>query len=343
MKNNISKIVAAPLYTVIGNINSKSVLNFRVISLTKAKEKDSIWSYPSTGGTKYVPASKLNQIVSDEHCKYRGFCTTKKLVGEFIEMVKSIHAGAEIPVKPVAEIIPTAIPEPKVTKLASKVTSAVKIQEDKTITGRTFSKIEQQDVDAVNAVLAGHKEKFSVIYKRYYPIILQSYSSKLKFNRELAEDVAADLFMKIYQSLDKYQVKYTFNSWITRVAKNFLIDYIRKQKLETVSIDAGVSSDKMKNEDSDSITLDICDERETPEQAITNIEKNNVILNLINSMEPNSREAVKKYYFDDKSYEEIAEEMNIPLGTLKSIIFRAKKTMKTALEKNISSLAVVLD
>lgn len=212
---------------------------------------------------------------------------------------------------------------------------------EKTVTGRSFSKNEQQDVDAVAAVLAGQKEKFAVIYKRYYPIILQSYSLKLKFDRALAEDIASELFVKIYQSLHKYKVQYTFNSWITRVAKNFLVDYIRKQKLETVSIDAGVSSDKMRNEDSDSVTLDIKDAGFNPEEKITAEERSSCIINAINSLDANLREAVKKYYFEEKSYVEIAEEMGMPLGTLKSLIFRAKEKIKLALVANKQSLEVV--
>jgi RNA polymerase sigma-70 factor (ECF subfamily) len=332
MKNKNLKPVA-PLYTVIGSINNDSVLNVRVIALTKAKEKDSIWSYPSTGGTKHVSASDLNKVLPemnpDSIYKYRGYCTNAT-ISQLVEMVKSSHIGAGSQVA--AEIIPVTVPAPAPVN---------KVKSEKTVTGRTFSKNEQQDVDAVAAVLAGQKEKFAVIYKRYYPIILQSYSLKLKFDRALAEDIASELFVKIYQSLHKYKVQYTFNSWITRVANNFLVDYIRKQKLETVSIDAGVSSDKMRNEDSDSVTLDIKDAGLNPEEKITAKERSSCIINAINSLDANLREAVKKYYFEEKSYVEIAEEMGMPLGTLKSLIFRAKEKIKLALVANKQSLEVV--
>jgi RNA polymerase sigma-70 factor (ECF subfamily) len=209
--------------------------------------------------------------------------------------------------------------------------------------GRVFSKSEQQDIQAVHDILAGQTQKFEVIYKHYYPIILQNYTLNLKFDKDLAEDLTADLFIKVFQSLNKYKIQYTFNSWITRVAKNFLIDYTRKLKLETVSMDAGASSEKMKNESSDSIKIDVCDEGENPEEVIMSAEKRSCLEAAMNKLDGNSREAINKYFFEEKSYIEIAEDMDMPLGTLKNIIFRAKLKLKNILEMDKKALAVVLD
>ena len=337
MKNKNSKLAEAPLYTILGSIKNDNV-NIRVIPLTKAKEKDSNWSYPSTGGTKHVPVSDLNKVLPESndksHYSYRTYCIGSG-IQDMIEMIKSFHLGQNVAMVAVAASAPAVVP------VAKKETPAITSTAGSTVSGRVFSKKEQEDIDAVNSILSGNKEKFTGIYKRYYPIILQTYSLSLKFDRALAEDLAADLFIKVYNSLDKYTVKYTFNSWITRVAKNFLLDYLRKQKLETVSIDAGISSEKMRNEDAEVVTLNINDEGENPEEIITSKEKRALMASAIESLDSNSREAVKMYYFEDKSYVEIAEEMNIPLGTLKSIIFRAKNNLKSILESNKQSLELV--
>jgi RNA polymerase sigma-70 factor (ECF subfamily) len=210
--------------------------------------------------------------------------------------------------------------------------------------GKKISKIDQDDINAVAAVLAGQKERYAVIYKRYYPIILQKFSSSLKFNKELAEDIAADLFTKVFQNLSGYKPKYTFNSWITRVAKNHLVDYVRKQKLDTVSLDAGVSSEKMRNEDSNSAVMEVKDDGVlNPEESILSQERNECIKNAVANLDDNCREVIKKLFYEDKSYVEIANEMNIPLGTLKSIVFRAKSKLKSMLEADKRALAVVMN
>ncbi len=336
----------AEFYTVLGSINKNSDINIRVIPLTKARQKDSVWIYPSGEGNRQVPVSDLNKMIPDTNpksiYKYRVFCL-KADIDSMVEMVKSIHTGTTVVEAIVSEKVVTPSAVKSIPAESAQLTTLVVKESLTSVTGRKFSKVEQEDIDTVAAILDGHKEKFAIIYKRYYPIILQSYVVKVKFDRALAEDLVADLFIKVFNSLDKYTIQYTFNSWITRVAKNFILDYFRKKKLEIVSIDAGISSEKMKNEDAESVTADVYDESENPEEVIMTKEKFSCLEQAIEMLDSNSREVVKKLYFEDMSYTEIAEEMNLPLGTLKNMIFRSKMKLKNILEANKQSMVVVMD
>lgn len=204
-----------------------------------------------------------------------------------------------------------------------------------------FATIDQADIDAVNAVLAGKKEKFAIIYKRYYAIILQKYSSRLKFNNDLAEDLTAEVFVRVFENMHKYQPHYTFNSWITRVSNNFLIDYVRKQKLETVSMNTGFASDKMKNDDIDFV-FDVRDEDSAaPDDHLIIGQRNEYMEKALSKLDEPYRAVVNKRFYEEKSYDEIAHEMGMTLGTVKSIIFRAKDKLKEIITADKVMLAAV--
>jgi RNA polymerase sigma-70 factor (ECF subfamily) len=205
------------------------------------------------------------------------------------------------------------------------------------------AKSHQEDIDAVAAVVSGDKNKFAILYKRYYPIIFQKYSTSLKFNKEVVEDLTAELFLRVYQNLDKFKPEYTFNSWITRVAQNHLIDHTRKNVLDTVPLDAGMSSEKMRSDESEFMVFEIADDyTPTPEQGIITSEKNELVRNAIEGLDETCRTAINKLFMEEKSYTEISQEMNLPLGSVKSIIFRGKEKLKSIIEANPSMLAAVL-
>lgn len=357
---------AAPLYTILGSINKDSQLKIRVIPLTRAKQKDAVWIYPSGEGNKHIPVSDLNKITSNTNSIYfyQGYCHKSKIT-ELSKRIKTMFAG-ETMVKETlksvsavkSKLSPATLPsvkeviqKPAVVQkqtepvVQEKIIPSVQVQEPIiSASGKKMSKPDQADIQAVRSILSGNKKEFSVIYKRYYPIVLHKYSSSLKFNQELAEDLTADLFMKIYQLLGSYKENYTFNSWITRVANNHLLDYIRKQKLQTVSIDMGVSSERMNNEDAPSIAINVKEEGVlNPEDSILSEEKTEYVQAAIEGLDENCRSAIKMYFYEDKSYVEIAEIMKMPLGTLKNIIFRAKDKLKSAMKRDKNVLAVVLN
>ena len=356
MKNKSKK--TAPLYMVVGNLVKGTELNIRVMPLNKAVRKDKNWTYPAKHGRKVIPVNSLGKVDSSDFLdtestkkSHKGYCL-KSYINELVATIKLTHS--RLSKKAVATIAVIAIKPPAPT-IKKKVTNIkIIVPDTKAInvpapivnvspfTGREFSKKDQEDIQAVNDVLAGSKNRFSVLYKRYYEIINYKFSCSLKFNKDLADDLTADLFVKVYQSLHCYKPEYTFNSWITRVAKNFLIDYTRKQRLDTVSLDAGVSSEKMKNDSEDSVAMDIKDISVlNPEENIIAAQKTALIQNAIGGIKKEGQEAINKFFFEDKTYKEIAEELNMTIGSVKSIIFRSKARLKDVIETNKVMMACV--
>lgn len=339
-----AQIKAAPLYSVYGTFNKAKKLNVRVISLTRAVKKGDVWVYPSTNGNKSVLVNNLNQVSFINNIRV-GYCL-KSGINKLVAAVNASHARANagescnIPSKK-AEVInvnsSAKVRVPIKPKPVSNVSIAVELPIKK-----SFSAIDKADIEAVNAILSGHKEQFTVIYKRYYPIINFKYSSSLKFNKELADDLTADLFVKVYNNLDSYKPNFTFNSWITSVAKNLLIDYVRKPKLDTVSINQGVASEQMKNDDSAPILVDMRDESFNPEEDIIFQQKSTILKEHVKNLDNTCREIITMLYFEEKSYSEIADETGLSLGSVKSIIFRAKAKLKSMISEDKSTLAALV-
>ena len=301
------EIKSAPLYHVLGTTRKQVELHIRVIPLTRAVEKGESWFYPSEGGTKKVTTTSLNKIDVVAKKLYRGYCTELG-IEKIVELIKATHESILNP-KPVSK----------------------------------FAARHQEDIDAVNDVLAGKKNSFTVLYKRYYGIINYKYSSSLKYNKDEADDLTQELFTKVFQNLAKYKPDFTFNSWITCIANNFLIDYTRKKRLETISIDAGFANEKMKNEYAESGTFDIFDDSTlNPEEHLITAQRNVLVNNAISALSPKCRIIMKKRFIEEKSYTEISEEMNLPLGTVKASIFRGKADLEKLVKANKNVLESVL-
>ena len=337
-----SKFKTAPLYSVIGKVRDEE-LQIRVFSLTKAVQKEDVWIYPSMIGARKVPNNKIGKVdvcdFGNNNIVYNGYCFEPE-IDTLIDLVKStfISHNNELEKKNKSERVNKIVELVK----SSFVSNQVVVDTAVPSTKREFSKEDKEDIEAVNAVLAGHKEKFSVLYQRYYERVNRKYSSNLKYNNDLADDLTADLFTKVFQKLHKYKENYTFNSWITRVSDNYLIDYVRKKRLETMSIDAGVSSEKMRNEGDEFSSFEIRDVNLNPEESLVTQQKNDILKNAIEKLGNVCRTAMRKRFLEEKSYTEIAEEMQIPLGTVKASIFRGRADLKKLIKLNKHILESVL-
>lgn len=198
------------------------------------------------------------------------------------------------------------------------------------LSGKAFSGKDLEDLNAVKSMLAGNKNAFTSIYKRYYATIRQKYMTSFKFNPDIVDDLTQDLFIKVSENIDKYSELYTFNSWISRVAKNHMLDYIRKSKMDTVSYDkenAGDDGELFSIQLADSNTLngeDILIKRQRAEAMNT----------ILEMLDEKTRRVVQKRYFDNLSYDEIAQEEGIIIGQVKILLFRAKAKMKISLTEN---------
>ncbi|MDT3405040.1 RNA polymerase sigma factor [Mucilaginibacter terrae] len=179
-----------------------------------------------------------------------------------------------------------------------------------------FTDNAKNDYQLVLKARAGSQKAFADLMQRYKDSIYFM-SLKMVNNREDAMDITVETFAKAFEKLDKYQPDYAFSTWLFRVATNNCIDFLRKKKLNTVSIN------NMMDEEDDR-PLQIKSDTLNPEEFSIKKQQSNEIKLLIESLPPRYRNLLTLRYFDELSYEEIAQQLDLPLGTVKAQLFRAK-------------------
>lgn len=180
-----------------------------------------------------------------------------------------------------------------------------------------FSENAKNDFKLVNKAREGDQKAFADLMHRYKDSI---YFMALKMvnNKEDAMDLTVETFAKAFEKLDRYQPEYAFSTWLFRVGTNNCIDFIRKKKLHTTSINS------MMDEDGDDRPLQIKSDALNPEEVSMKREQTQLLKLLIDSLPPRYRNLIVLRYFDELSYEEIAEQLDLPLGTVKAQLFRAR-------------------
>lgn len=186
---------------------------------------------------------------------------------------------------------------------------------------KTFSEKAKQDFKLVDKAMAGDEKAFAELMKRYHKPV---YHVVLKIVRNIddADDLTIESFSKAFRSLDKYKRDFTFSTWLFRIATNNCIDFIRKKKLNTFSIDTS-----LQDSSGDDKTFEIKDSSLDPSDEIIRIQKSEFLENVLTKLPPKYQLLLRKRYYDELSYEEIAEEMNFPLGTVKAQLHRAKELL----------------
>lgn len=179
-----------------------------------------------------------------------------------------------------------------------------------------FTENAKNDYQLVLKAREGSQKAFADLMQRYKDSIYFM-SLKMVNNREDAMDITVETFAKAFEKLDKYQPDYAFSTWLFRVATNNCIDFLRKKKLNTVSIN------NMMDEEDDR-PLQIKSDTLNPEEFSIKKQQSNEIKLLIESLPPRYRNLLTLRYFDELSYEEIAQQLDLPLGTVKAQLFRAK-------------------
>lgn len=155
-------------------------------------------------------------------------------------------------------------------------------------------------------------------YKRpVYHMIL-----KMVRNVDDAEDLTIEAFAKSFKNLHKFKKDFTFSTWLFRIATNNAIDFIRKKKLETMSLDTSFTDDN-----GDSVQIDVQDNNLNPQEVAIKSQKIELIQLFVTKLPAKYQRLVKLRYFEELSYEEIAQELDAPLGTVKAQLHRARELM----------------
>lgn len=180
-----------------------------------------------------------------------------------------------------------------------------------------------EDAKLVADVLAGRQDRFSGLVERYQGRLV-NYLFRMLRNYEEANDLAQDVFIKIYQALDRYDPKYKFSTWLFRVAQNAAIDKIRKRRLQLVSMDRPTDDDDDRGWEFPSDDPD-------PYADLRNTERGVAIQEAIEGLPWEYRELIVLRHFGEMTYDEIAQLKEMPLGTVKNKLFRARQLLKKSL------------
>jgi len=148
-------------------------------------------------------------------------------------------------------------------------------------------------------------------------------------NRERAEDLAQETFVRVFNNIDRYDPKYKFSSWIFKIANNLTIDALRKKGIRTVSLDGSAYAET--DDETEGSRIDPESGSETPEEELEAREMGSEIEAAIGRLRPEYRSAVLLRHVEGRPYDEIAEILDLPLGTVKTYIHRGRGELRTML------------
>lgn len=190
----------------------------------------------------------------------------------------------------------------------------------------------KQDLELVEQARQGKQAAFAELMERYRDSI---YYMMLKMvrNPDDADDLTIEAFGKAFSRLDQYSPSFAFSTWLYKIASNNSIDFIRKKRIQVTSMDSGYVTD-----DGERIQVDAKASTMNPEESIIHGQKVVHMRMLVSKLKPRYRVLVEKRYFDELSYEEIAEELQLPLGTVKAQLFRARDFLANMMEKTKDSI-----
>jgi RNA polymerase sigma factor (sigma-70 family) len=183
----------------------------------------------------------------------------------------------------------------------------------------------RQDYELVKSALQGNEKAFARLLNRYKDAI---YFMLLKMvnNRSDAEDLTLEAFGKAFKSLHQYSPTYAFSTWLFKIASNNCIDFLRKKKGVHVSIE-----NKEDNENNgDAIKLKT--KELNPEERLIRQQKAILLRKVVRKLKPRYQVLVELRYFKEYSYEEVAKELDLPLGTVKAQLFRAREMLFKMIE-----------
>jgi RNA polymerase sigma-70 factor (ECF subfamily) len=185
----------------------------------------------------------------------------------------------------------------------------------------------KHDLQLVNAAISGKQSAYAELMEKYRESIYFMMLKMVK-NPDDAEDLTLEAFGKAFSRLEQYSPSFAFSTWLFKIASNNSIDFIRKKRIKVTSMDTGMMTD-----DGEIIFYDAKSQTLDPEETIIYNQKVKLMRNLVSQLKPRYRELVEKRYFEELSYEEIAEELNLPLGTVKAQLFRAREFLANMIEK----------
>jgi RNA polymerase sigma-70 factor (ECF subfamily) len=184
------------------------------------------------------------------------------------------------------------------------------------------------DQEVVLLARSGREAAYRELVRRYErPVFALLY--RMVRDRELAEDLAQETFIKALNAIDSYRPEFKFSSWIFKIANNAAIDHLRRRELDTLSLDGSPHAETP--EAMQATALQIGARQESPLDAVEARELGGAIEAAIGRLRPEYRSCILLRHVEGRAYEEIAEILNLPLGTVKTYIHRARNELRLAL------------
>lgn len=185
----------------------------------------------------------------------------------------------------------------------------------------------QEDILVIEKIKSGDSNAFQHLQKKYSRLIT-SLIRKMIRNDDDIEDLVQDSFIKAFTAINSYQSDYAFSAWLYRIASNTCIDFLRRRRLQAFSIDKAHS-----NDDGD-YHFEIPDSSFMPDTNVLDSERKKILDAALATLSPKYKKIIKMRHEDELDYQEIADKLNLPLGTVKAHLFRARKLLYKYLKKH---------
>ncbi len=184
----------------------------------------------------------------------------------------------------------------------------------------------RHDYKLVRLAIAGDEKAYAELLDRYKDAI---YYMLLKMvnNKSDAEDLTIEAFGKAFKNISQYTPNYAFSTWLFKIATNNCIDFIRKKKANLISLD-------QTSEDQDSIGTPLQADTPDPEEDMIKSQRMALTRSVVEKLKPRYKTLVELRYFKEYSYDEIANELNLPIGTVKAQLFRARELLFNILKSS---------
>lgn len=185
-----------------------------------------------------------------------------------------------------------------------------------------------EDSSLIQEALAGNDQAYKRLMQKYHDAIF-NFIFKMVRERQQVEDLTQEAFIKAFSSLKNFNDEFAFSTWLYKIATNNSIDFIRKRKLQMYSIDKPIES-----KDSD-YTFELPDETYEADKELISGQKTRLLNEAIARLPEKYKKVIRLRHVEEKSYEEIAAILKLPIGTVKAHIFRAREVLYRSLRDKI--------
>lgn len=213
-------------------------------------------------------------------------------------------------------------------KTSSKSTTSTPVKTKEEVLAQRKLDSRAEDSRLIKAALTGDQHSYRALMKKYHDQV-HNLLYRMVHDKDEVGDLTQEAFIKAFHSLQYFNEEFAFSTWLCKIATNNCIDYIRKRKLATFSIDK-----PLRSKDGD-FSFEIPDSTYEPDKTMIALQRSKILEEAVNSLPEKYRIVILMRHSEDKDYQDIADELKLPLGTVKAHIFRAREILYKRLKKKI--------